>query len=393
MKIPKFLLFLLLTITSLLSSDTKLKLPDILNPDKQKDHQTIESTKFIRSGPTIQIAILLDSSNSMDGLITQTKSQIWKIINELALANKDQKDVTLQVGLFEYGKSSLPSSKGYLQMLSPLTNDLDFLSEKLFGLKTNGGDEYAGWVIQDAVKRLQWSHHKDDLKLIIIAGNESFSQGAVSFATAIKKASKAKVIVNTIFCGNYDSGINLQWQKGAQLGGGVYMNIDQNKKVLTMPTPYDKKILALGSQLNKTYISYGHQGHQKKMRQVTQDKNAQSISAPAAVERSFAKASKQYQNQSWDLTSAYEEKESVLEELPQSAMPKELKNKSKKEVKLYLDKQLKKRKSIQKDLAKLKAKRSSFISKNQPKKQKDIGTVLVENLKKIAHDNGFIFKK
>src|SRR4030095_9928908 len=32
---------------------------------------------------TIMMALLLDTSNSMDGLIDQAKSQLWKIVNEL----------------------------------------------------------------------------------------------------------------------------------------------------------------------------------------------------------------------------------------------------------------------------------------------------------------------
>ncbi len=32
----------------------------------------------------IQIAILLDTSSSMDGLIEQAKSQLWKIVNQAA---------------------------------------------------------------------------------------------------------------------------------------------------------------------------------------------------------------------------------------------------------------------------------------------------------------------
>jgi hypothetical protein len=35
---------------------------------------------------TIMIALLLDTSNSMDGLIDQAKSQLWKIVNEVAAA-------------------------------------------------------------------------------------------------------------------------------------------------------------------------------------------------------------------------------------------------------------------------------------------------------------------
>ena len=35
------------------------------------------------------LALLLDTSNSMDGLIDQAKSQLWKIVNELAAAKCD----------------------------------------------------------------------------------------------------------------------------------------------------------------------------------------------------------------------------------------------------------------------------------------------------------------
>ena len=39
--------------------------------------------------PIVQIAILLDTSNSMDGLIGQAKTQLWKIVNEFAKAQRD----------------------------------------------------------------------------------------------------------------------------------------------------------------------------------------------------------------------------------------------------------------------------------------------------------------
>jgi len=34
--------------------------------------------------PVVQIALLLDTSNSMDGLIHQAQTQLWKIVNEMA---------------------------------------------------------------------------------------------------------------------------------------------------------------------------------------------------------------------------------------------------------------------------------------------------------------------
>ncbi len=100
----------------------------------------------------IQIAILLDASNSMDGLIDQAKSQLWKIVNEFALAKRDGKTPRLEVAFFEYGKSSLPSLSGYIRQIVPLSTDLDKISDELFKLTTNGGDEYCGRVIDDATE-------------------------------------------------------------------------------------------------------------------------------------------------------------------------------------------------------------------------------------------------
>lgn len=40
------------------------------------------------AAPLVQLAILLDTSNSMDGLIDQAKTQLWKIVNEFATAKK-----------------------------------------------------------------------------------------------------------------------------------------------------------------------------------------------------------------------------------------------------------------------------------------------------------------
>src|SRR5205823_3642790 len=45
-----------------------------------------ESTKPAAGQPVVQLAILLDTSNSMDGLIAQAKTQLWNIVNEFATA-------------------------------------------------------------------------------------------------------------------------------------------------------------------------------------------------------------------------------------------------------------------------------------------------------------------
>ena len=86
----------------------------------------------------VDVAILLDTSNSMDGLIGQAKSQLWKIVQQFALAKKAGKTPLLRIALFEYGNSGLPASEGYIRQVVPLTDDLDAVSEGLFSLQTNG---------------------------------------------------------------------------------------------------------------------------------------------------------------------------------------------------------------------------------------------------------------
>ena len=330
------LLASLLTFTTLHA--TKPVMPEILNPATTNDTGTLPST-FKRMGPTVQIGILLDTSSSMSGLIDQAKDQLWKIVNEVAKANKNNKEVTIEVGLFEYGKSALPGFEGYLQMLSPLTSDLDQVSEKLFQLRTNGGEEYAGKVILESVNRFVWSPHKDDLKLLIIAGNESFAQGNVPYSDAIKKATKNNIIVNTIFCGDMERGQQLEWTQGAKLGKGKYFNINHNDRRVYVATPYDDKIIGLGKKLNHTYMSYGERNVRRaKMANIAkQDANSKSLSKSSYIERNLVKSKKQYTSVNSDLIDAYMADETSIYKIKEEQLPDTLKGKSDQEIKTIIE--------------------------------------------------------
>ena len=133
--------------------------------------------------------------------------------------------------MYEYGNDGLAQQSNYIRQVTPLTTDLDLISEKLFALKTNGGNEYCGAVIQDATKKLQWGTANNNMKLIYIAGNEAFNQGGINYKEAISDAMKNDIYVNTIFCGSSMEGINTFWKDGADYGKGKYFNIDSNLSV------------------------------------------------------------------------------------------------------------------------------------------------------------------
>lgn len=325
----------------------------------------------------VKIALLLDTSNSMDGLINQAKSQLWDIVNEFTHAKcGDDSRPVLQIAIYQYGNDGLSSQEGYIQQVLNFSSDLDEISEKLFSLRTNGGEEYCGEVIQTSLKQLDWGNNPDNLKMIFIAGNEPFTQGKLNYRDAVTNAKKKDIVVNTIFCGNYEEGIHTDWKKGAVLTGGDYMAIDHNREVVYIKTPYDDSIIKLNRKLNGTYVSYGALGSSKMQMQSAQDANAMELEEAVAVKRAVSKSSRLYNNKNWDLVDAHADKEFDVDKIAKDELPEVLRNKSKKEIASYIESKKTEREEIQKEIQNLNTKRDAYILKNK----KDNTTGELENV-------------
>jgi len=243
------------------------------------------------SSSAVQVALLLDVSGSMSGLIEQAKSQLWKIMNELAVLEKPDGEPDLEMGLYVYGSTKIGGEKNEILKLLDFTTDMDLFSQKLFELGTSGSREYAGEVIGNSLNELEWRDGGDHLKVIYIAGNESFSQGRIPYTQSCGEAVEKNIVVNTIFCGDKNQGVQLGWKNGAIAGKGNYFSINHNEKTVYIETPFDQQINQLNLQLNNTYIPYGTGGVKKKQQQAMQDSNAGSYSASNMAERSKFKAS------------------------------------------------------------------------------------------------------
>lgn len=369
------------------------------NNSNAKDHK-ITTKKILQNSGTeentkIQVAILLDTSNSMDGLIEQAKSRLWNIVNTLTTLKYHGKTPDIEIGLYEYGNDGLSPQSNYIRQVAPLTTDLDLISEKLFSLRTNGGSEYCGAVIADATKQLNWGKDASNMKLVYIAGNEPFNQGYINYREAISDALRNDIYINTIFCGNQEEGIRTFWKDGADAGKGKYFNIDSNRAVLYVTTPYDVRISECNAKINDTYIGYGSMGDSKKRNQVAQDQNAQGVSAANYAERAVSKSKAVYKNESWDLVDKVKDDKEAITKLKKEELPKELQNKSKEEIKVYVEKKSKEREAIQKEIGELAKKRQAYIDAEakKSKSQDDLGNAINTSVIAFAKVKGYTVEK
>ncbi len=343
----------------------------------------------------IQVAILFDTSNSMDGLIDQAKSRIWNIVNEVSSLRYNGTAPDIEFALYQYGNDGLEPSDHYIQQILNLTTDMDLLSEKLFGLRTNGGSEFCGAVIGRSLSDLNWSANANDLKMIYIAGNEPFNQGPIDYKSECKKATDKGIFINTIFCGNYDEGVRTFWKDGASCSNGDYFNIDSDRKVVHIDTPYDKDINSYNDSLNHTYYGIGSYGRMKKASQATQDENAELQSVAVKAERSIVKSKggKAYNNASWDLIDATEDGKDI-KEIPEEDLPDEFKGLSDEEKEKLLEKKKADRIRYQKTISDLAQKRQAYIDEEMKKRSDtegvdDFGSSVNESIMKKAEKVGY----
>ncbi|MFT3842912.1 MAG: vWA domain-containing protein [Myxococcaceae bacterium] len=326
--------------------------------------------------PKIQIAILLDTSSSMDGLINQTREQLWKIVNTFATAKRDGQKARLELALYEYGNDRLSAESKWIRQVSPFTSNLDKVSEDLFSLKTNGGEEYCGAVIAKATQQLEWSHNKGDLKLIYIAGNEPFSQGPVNYRDSVKAAIEQGIVVNTIHAGSESDGINGHWKDAAVLADGNFMTIDQNRAVVQIAAPQDAEIAKLGAKLNETYIGYGAEGGESVARQAAQDKNAASMSAGSATARAVSKSSAAYDNSEWDLVDAKKAGKKDVSKMTEAELPPPMKAMKPAERAAFVEEKSKERTELQQKIQTLNAEREKFVQAEMKKHADEGGKTL-----------------
>jgi hypothetical protein len=345
---------------------------------------------------TVQIALLLDTSSSMNGLINQARAHLWNMVDELSgmtrVVDGKIRGVRIELALYEYGNQTLPERDGYIRQVMPFTTDLDSVSEALQGLFTNGGDEFAGKAIHQAVTSLAWSTNPDALRFVFVAGNESFDQGPITAAVAMQEAARGDISVQLIHCGSGDA----TWEAAAVLARSDLVSIDQNQVAQHIPAPQDADILRLGAQLNDTYVAYGAHGQQAAARQASADASSARMSAKVAVERSQLKAKRGYKNEMWDLVDALEKDAAFLDKVADPDLPSELRGKSLAEKKAAVAAKAATRAELKARIVELEAERTRFLARERERlgaaEDQSLNAGLMTPTKKAATKKGYSFR-
>ncbi len=326
------------------------------------------------SGPPprrdIDLAICLDTSGSMRGLLDSARQSIWAIANDLALAKPMP---NLRIALLTFGNDGHQAENGWVRVDTGFTQDLDLVSQKLFALTTNGGTELVGRVLQASLERLQWTNSADALKLIVVAGNESADQDKmVPFADQCRAAIGRGIMINSIYCGNPSDNIAPGWSQVAKLADGHFHAIDQHGTV-ALKTPFDAQMAGLSASLNGTYIPVGTAGQRGSANQTLQDSNAVQMNGKAATQRAQAKCTSNYFC-SWDLVDALNNKTLTLDKVKAKDLPANMREMSLAERQRHVDEMSSKRGKIQAQIKGLHGKREAWTAAERKRRQLDRGT-------------------
>lgn len=363
-------------------------------------HQIVVTNKPVAELPrdtvtdTVQIALVLDTSGSMDGLINQARSHLWKIVDQMGrmtrVVNGKARGVKIELALYEYGNDTVPAAQGHIRQVTGFSTNLDAVGEQLNALFTNGGTELAGQAITTVVKDLAWSKDPNALKFIFVAGNEEFDQGSITAAQAMKVAAGKGVTVQLIFCGDQDP----TWSAAARLAKSDLLTIDQNHVARHIPAPQDDEILRLGQQLNTTYLAWGADGDESLARQQRQDASSAGIGKQVALERMALKSNaSSYDNANWDVVDALKRDGDFFKNARDAQLPAEMRGKNLEEKRAIVEKYAKQRTELQAQIAKLEAERTKFVDGERKRlnlaEETSLETQLMKSAKTVAAQKGY----
>jgi hypothetical protein len=329
-------------------------------------------------------------------LIDSARAKLWDVVNELATAKPTP---LLRVGLLTYGSPKLSTAdQGWVVRQIDLTTDLDTVYARMMAMTTSGGDEYVGWVLNDALHTMSWSADASALKLIFVAGNESADQAShqYNFRHVAELARGEGIVINAFYAGDPQRGIAEAWDQVAQQGGGHFAAIDMHKGTIQVATPQDKVLRELNEQLNATYVPYGRRGDEGAANQEAQDHNAAGLGVQSVASRVAAKATALYHNAAWDLVDAAASADFDLAEVKEEDLPENMRSMAAPERRAHVEEQRQARAAIQKKIRQVNAEREGYLKAKRAQRgggKTSLDDAMRQAIRQQGADKGLTFEE
>jgi Mg-chelatase subunit ChlD len=316
--------------------------------------------------PKVEIVFAIDTTGSMGGLIDGAKRKIWAIANEVASA---QQRPEVRIGIVAFRDRG----DAYVTQVTPLTDNLDAVYEKLMALRADGGGdtpEDVNAALADAVEKMPWSDDKGVLKMVFLVGDAPAHvdyAGQQQWQATAQHAVRRNIYVNTVQCGS-DAATTAMWKQIAHAAEGRYAAIPQDGGVVVATTPFDGELAALARELDATSLTYGRR-HEREAKVASRKRAAEYAEAApvaAAADRAVAKATLGAGLKSNEdlvsLASLSGGAAAALSTVADDELPVELRGKSKAEQQVVVEENQRKRAEIEKKIAALSKQREAHLA-------------------------------
>lgn len=349
----------------------------------------------------IELVFALDTTGSMSGLIEAAKDKIWSIANTMATAKPAPE---IKIGIVGYRDRG----DAYVTTITPITDDLDHVYQKLMDFKAQGGGdspESVNQALYDAVHNNDWSpDNRKTYKVIFLVGDappHMDYQDDVKYEETCIKAARKGITINTIQCGNMPS-TRPVWQKIASLSHGRYFRVSQQGDSTDYKTPFDKEILEKSKQLHQTKVYYGNKSfHLKNKKKLDAVNKIYSKAKPSAIAKrssyNMSSAGKKNLLGDQELVDAVSNGRIQLEEVNENELPEHMQKMSVQERKKLIETKAKERKQLEKELKKLADKRQAYIkdivAKEKDKGKNSFDMKIYDCVQKQAADKDIQYKK
>ncbi len=345
------------------------------------------------AAPRIEVLFVLDTTNSMSGLIEGAKQKIWYIANQMLQARPMPR---LRLGLLGYRDRG----DAYITQFTDLTEDVDAVYAQLTKLEAGGGGdgpESVNQALHEAVTRARWSQDRAVLKLIFLVGDappHMDYQDDVKYPKTCELAAKRDLIINTIQCGG-DSDTQRAWQDIAHRAEGAYTAIAQTGGMHLIATPMDAELAKLNAEVGHTIVAFGAEERREKVmaKQALSESVAASAPAPVADRLAFNASTGRVVQGEGELLDSLKKGEVTLEKIEAKDLPAEMKPMTLAQRKAYVKTKEDTRAKLQTRITELIRQRQAYLDAEARKgagKADSFDTKVAETLRTQAKRKGIV---